>query len=67
MPEKKVSEKKRISNANWDKDNMKRMSLALRADEYAVLKSHIDQTGENANAFVRRAISETIQRDQAAK
>lgn len=60
-----LSEKKRISNANWDRENMKRMSLALRSDEYAQLKEHIQQTGENANGFIRRAIASTIRADNA--
>lgn len=61
-----LSEKKRVSNANWDKDNMKRMSLALRIDEYDRLKKHIQQTGENANSFIRRAIAHTIKTDNEA-
>ena len=44
---------------------MKRMSLALRSDEYTQLKEHIQQTGENANGFIRRAIAFTIKADNA--
>lgn len=59
-----VSDKKKASNANWDKKNMKRLSVAMRADEYEKMQDHTRTTQENTNAFIRRAIAETIAREQ---
>lgn len=58
-----VSEKKKASNAAWDSKNIKRTSLALRIDLYQKMVDHVEQTGEKVNAFVTRAIKETIERD----
>ena len=58
-----VSEKKKASNAAWDSKNIKRTSLALRIDLYQKMMDHVEQTGEKVNAFVTRAIKETIERD----
>lgn len=58
-----LSEMKRISNANGDRENMKRMSLVFRADEYALLKEPIRRTRENTSSFIRRAIASAIRTD----
>lgn len=58
-----LSEKKKASNAKWDRENLKRMSIALPVGDYAGLKEHIERTGESANGFIRRAIKETIAED----
>ena len=33
-------------------------------EERDVLKAHIERTGESANAFLHRAITETMERDK---
>ena len=60
-----VSEKKRASNDAWDSRNIKRTSLALRLDLYNKMMEHIQTTDEKMNAFITRAIRETIDRDRA--
>ena len=59
-----VSEKKRASNDAWDSRNIKRTSLALRLDLYNKMMEHIQTTDEKMNAFITRAIRETIDRDR---
>lgn len=60
-----VSEKKKASNAAWDSKNIKRTSLALRVELYHQITEHVERTGEKVNAFITRAIKETIERDKA--
>lgn len=60
-----VSEKKKASNAAWDSKNIKRTSLALRVELYQQMTEHIETTGEKVNAFITRAIKETIEREKA--
>ena len=55
-----LSEKKKASNSRWDKDHLKRMSLAMRTDLYERMQQHITETGESANGFINRAIEEAL-------
>ncbi len=61
-----VSEKKRASNDAWDSKNIKRTSLALRVDLHQSMAEHAALRGEKVNAFITRAIRETIERDNRA-
>ena len=58
-----VSEKKRASNAKWDSVNLKRISVAMPVDLHVRMVKHIKDTGETTNGFVKRAIDETITRE----
>ena len=58
-----LSEKKKASNAKWDAANLKRMSLAMPLDMFNKMQDHIKGTGETANGFIKRAISETMNRE----
>ena len=59
-----LSEKKKASNAAWDSKNLKRMSLAVSIEQHERMQAHIEQTGETMNGFIKRAITETINRDE---
>lgn len=61
-----VSEAQKKSAAKWDAANLDRLSLALPAGSRDAIKAHAAQRGESVNAFIGRAIRETIQRDNAA-
>ena len=50
---------------NFKKEKYKRIGLELPKEKYEELKSHIDDTGETVNGFIKRAISETIDRDKS--
>ena len=47
----------------YKKDNYKRVPLDLTIKDYETLKQHTEQTKESVNGFIKRAISETIERD----
>ena len=59
-----LSEKKKASNAKWDAENLKRMSLAVPCSLHIKMQEHINQTGESMNGFIKRAIDETISNDE---
>ena len=49
----------------WQKENMDRISLALPKGRKDAIKSHAQKRGESVNGFIGRAITETIERDDA--
>ena len=60
-----LTDKKKVSNAKWDAANLKRMSLAVPVDLHDRMQEHVKKTGETVNGFIKRAIDETIVRDNA--
>lgn len=60
-----LSEKKKASNAKWDSENLKRMSLAVPVEMHERMQTRISQTGETMNGFIKRAITETLSREEA--
>lgn len=60
------TEKKKISNKKWDSENLDRMSIALPKGMKDQIREHASAMGDkSANAFITRAISETMERDNA--
>lgn len=47
----------------WQSDNCERISLVVKKGEKEVLKAHAIKQGESLNGFIKRAIAETIKRD----
>lgn len=41
-----------------------KLQVRMTHDEQEVLEAHINATGESVNAYVRRAIFETMERDK---
>lgn len=60
-----LTEKKKASNAKWDSENLKRISVAMPVDLHTRMVKHIKETGETTNGFVKRAIDETIVNDDS--
>ena len=58
-----LSEKKKASNTKWDAANIKRSSIALPVELHERMEAHTKKTGETKNGFIKRAIDETITRD----
>lgn len=58
-----LSEKKKASNAKWDSENLKRMSLAVPVEMHERMQSHIAHTGETMNGFIKRSITETLNKE----
>ena len=44
--------------------NIKRVPLDLQKSMYEEIKAHADARGESVNGFIKRAISETMERDK---
>lgn len=52
---------------NWQKENMDRINLTVPKGKKDKIKSHAESKGESVNAFINRAIDETISRDTENK
>lgn len=46
--------------------NIKRVPLDMQKSTYEEIKAHADAHSESVNGFIKRAISETMERDKAA-
>ncbi|MGM9670453.1 MAG: antitoxin [Oscillospiraceae bacterium] len=49
------------------KENYDRVNLTITKGKKDIIKSHADARGESVNAFINRAIDETMQRDTEGK
>ena len=61
----KYTEARRDGNRKWDKDNLDRVSIAMPKGSKDIIKAHAESKGESVNAFINRAIAETMERDKA--
>ena len=64
MPQ-KYTEARKEGNRRWDAANLDRLSIALPKGSKDAIKSHAEKHGESVNGFIGRAISETMERDNA--
>lgn len=51
---------------NWQKENVDRINLIVPKGQKEAIKAHAEARGESVNGFVNRAISEAMERDNAA-
>lgn len=62
-----ISEAKKKANKKWNDTNMKerydRIQLVVLKGQREIIKAHAEKQGESVNAFIGRAIEETIERD----
>nr|WP_326174927.1 hypothetical protein [uncultured Oscillibacter sp.] len=63
----KYTEAKRAGNRKWDAANLDRVSVAMPKGRKAELQAHVKDRGESLNAFINRAITETMERDGSEK
>lgn len=61
----KYTEARKDGNRKWDAANLDRLSVAVPKGQKDVIKAHADSQGESVNAFISRAIAETMERDNA--
>ena len=52
---KEINEYKRL--------HVKRIGFEMKLPDFEKLKAHVDNRGETVNGFIKRAISETMDRD----
>lgn len=62
MPQ-KYTEARKEGNRRWDAANLDRISVAMPKGKRELIKSYAEERGESVNAFVNRAIDETMERD----
>ena len=60
-----ISDAQKRAVAKYNAANYDRVELRLDKGQKDVVKAHAEARGESLNAFVNRAISETIERDDA--
>ena len=49
----------------WQIENKERINLIGKKGQKEVIKDHASHNGESVNAFINRAITETMERDVA--
>lgn len=49
---------------NWQKEKLDRINLTMPKGRKDVIKAHADAHGESVNGFIKRAIDETMERDE---
>lgn len=47
----------------YKKDKLKRIPLDVSKEKFAEIQEHVASRGESVNGFIKRAIDETMQRD----
>lgn len=60
-----LTEKRKESMLKYAKENLKRVPLDLQKSIYEEIKIHAETRKESVNGFIKRAITETLERDQA--
>lgn len=50
----------------WQQENKERINLVVGKGQKDIIKAHADGRRESVNAFINRAITETMERDNAA-
>ena len=53
--------------AKWQKDKTDDVKFRVPKGERAVIQAHAKEQGETTTAFLKRAVRETIERDNASK
>jgi predicted HicB family RNase H-like nuclease len=62
-----ITEKRKEYMYQYAKEKLKRIPLDVTKSTYEEIKIHAEAHGESVNGFVKRAISETMERDKAAQ
>ena len=63
MAPQKYTEARKSGNKKWDAANLDRMSIALPKGSRDAIQAHSQAQGESGNGFIKRAIQETMERD----
>lgn len=58
-----VSKAQQKAVAKYMKNNYDEIKVRVNKGEKDIIKSHAENTGESVNAFINRAINETMERD----
>ena len=55
------------ATAKWQKEKTDEVRFRVPKGERTVIQAHANQQGESTTAFIKRAIKETMERDNAEK
>lgn len=58
-----ISKKQQASVTKYVKEHYDRVSLTIPQGKKAIIREHAAERGETVNAFINRAIKETLERD----
>lgn len=61
----KYTNARKEGNRKWDAANLDRVSIAMPKGKKDIIKTHAEGRGESVNAFINRAIDETMERDSS--
>jgi len=64
MEKPKISKKQQAHVNKYISKAYDRISLVVKKGQREVIKQHSELTGESVNAFIQRAINETMERDK---
>lgn len=62
-----VSDSQRKAIEKWDREKVDSLHLRVKKGMRETLQAHAEKQGESVNAFINRAIAETMDRDNAEK
>ncbi|WP_026493080.1 MULTISPECIES: hypothetical protein [unclassified Butyrivibrio] len=51
----------------YKKDTLKRIPLDVKKEKFIEIQEHAQNGGESVNGFIKRAIDETMERDNSRK
>lgn len=58
-----ISEKKKISNAKWDKENMSTLGCRVRKSDAEKFKQYAKEQGKTANTVLKEYVMECIKEE----
>ncbi len=61
-----ITEKRKETMIEYAKKNLKRVPLDVQKEHYEKIKAAADAAGESINGYIKRAVSERMERDNAA-
>lgn len=64
MEESKISKAQQKAVHKYVKNNYDRLELTVPKGRKAEIKAHAESQGESVNAFIVRAVNETMERDR---
>ena len=62
-----ITEAQKRATAKWRKEKTDEIRFRVPKGERAVIQAHANHQGESTTAFIKRAIKEAMERDNAEK
>lgn len=62
-----ASEAQKRAIAKWQKEKVDEVKFRVPKGERALIQAHAEEQGESTTAFIKRAIREAMERDNATK